>query len=136
MSVGSILGRGRGAATARMDSVARFFTVTGRSAINPTTGKQDEIQTDRVTGVPCRFSASADAVEGSETSPGESLGSRLTRELSIPWNTTEIKVGDFLELTTVGPFTDPSLDGVRFRVVDPGQTSQATARRLMVEVDL
>lgn len=135
MSLASITARGRVSAEARMDSVARIFYEDARGSLNPTTRKQATTYADRIASVPCRFSASADSVAGSETSPASSLGSRLTREVSIPVGSSDVHVGDFLELTTVGPLTDPSLAGIRWRVVDAGPTSQATARRMMVEAD-
>lgn len=135
MSLASITARGRVAAGIRMDSVARIFYADTRGTINPTTRKQATTYTDRIASVPCRFSAAADSVAGSETSPASALGSRLTREVSIPVDSADVRVGDFLELTTVGPLTDPSLAGIRWRIVDAGQTSQATARRMMVEAD-
>lgn len=136
MSLASITARGRVAAGIRMDSVAQFFVESGRGTLNPTTGIETPTYTTVALDVPIRFSASADSVAGSTTSPAMSLGSSLTREVSVPVDTVDIPVGAFFELTTVGALTDPTLDGLRFRVVDPGQTSQATARRMTVEVDL
>lgn len=133
MSLTSIVARGRVRTEARMDSVARIFYEGPRGAIAD--GIQAPTEVDRIAAVPCRFEASAGSSNGTETSPAEALGSRLVREVSIPVGSATVEVGDFMELTTVGSLTDPSLAGLKWRVIDAGQTSQATARRMTVEVD-
>lgn len=133
MSLVGIVAQSRARTQTRMDSVARIFYEGPRGTI--TNGIQAPTEVDRIASVPCRFSAAADSVEGNETSPAESLGSRLTREVSIPVASAPVEIGDFLELTTVGPLTDPSLADIRWRIIDAGQSSQATARRMTVEAD-
>lgn len=116
-----------------MDSTCRIFYETERGAI--VNGIEEPVYTDRATNVPCRVSAQIQGA-ANETTPADALGTRMLREVSIPVDSPAVMVGDFLQLTTVGPFTDAALADVRFRVIDAGMASQATARRMKVEVDL
>lgn len=118
-----------------MDSTCRIFYDGPRGTLNATTGVESPTEVDRIASTPCRFHANPGTSNASETAPASSLGSRLTREVSIGVGSATVKVGDFLELLTVGPLTDASLAGIRWRIIDPGQTAQATARRMLVEVD-
>lgn len=133
--VAQIASDGRALALARMDSTARIFYATGRGPVNLTTGIQEATYADRIASTPCRFGSQGSSKAG-DTTPGQAIGSRVSREVSIPWDSERVYVGDFVELLEVGPLTDESLAGIRWRVVDAGQLSQVTARRLQVEADL
>lgn len=55
--------------------------------------------------------------------------------LHIPIGSTRPVIGWEYVLTTVGPYTDPTLEGTRWRVIDVPAKSYATGRRLdVVEV--
>jgi hypothetical protein len=130
------LADGRALAEARMDSVCRiFYESGGRGPQDPDTKVRPPLLADRISSTPCRVGAGRDTT-AHQTTPGDALGAKVAREVSIPADSPVVKVGDFLQLTTTGPLTDPTLAGIRFRVVDAGQVSQSTARRLKVEVDL
>lgn len=121
----------RALAESRMDSLCRVKYRTGESAI--VNGHEQFVYADRATNVPCRVHPPES--NGHETEPAAGMGVKVRRVWSIPMDAVEPKPGDFVELTTVGPLTDAAMAGKLFRILDVGQASQATARRMRVEED-
>lgn len=117
-----------------MDSTCRIFYQTGWGDVDAE-GVAPPVYTDRATGVPCRVHPATTGSGSAASTPGAALSVRDDRIWSIPVSSPDVQAGDFVELTTVGPLTDASLAAKTFRIVDPGDASQATARRMRVQVE-
>jgi hypothetical protein len=133
-SVARTVRDGRELAESRMDSTCRIFYVSGPGTLNTTTNVQTPAYTNRATGVPCRVHPPTSGTADAGT-PGAALSVRDERVWSIPVSATAPRAGDYVELTTAGALTDAALLGKTFRIVDIGDASQATARRMRVQVE-
>jgi hypothetical protein len=132
----------RADAESLMQETGTAYRPTGRSAQDPETGREAPIFDD-VTGTDARCKIQGTSVIGRDTQfrtvdvGGQQL-LVLEGGLHRPWDSVLMQPGDEWQISTTGPYSDPSLIGRRYRIVpavNPGSAvpgsakSFATARR-------
>ena len=130
--------QGRVLAVSLMRDVGSVSRPTGRVAQDEATGFEVEVL-DPLFTTPLKVSGRSTAGDVTPRTVRVGGVERVVLEgrLHLPVPAADsvaagLREGDVVEVVTVGPMTDPDVLGARYRVVDFGGGSYATARRVNV----
>jgi hypothetical protein len=125
-----LVSAGRRAAESLMTDTCVVRYRTGRTGIDEDTNAEEPVYADRFTS-PCRVRHVA-AVEAGDEVGGQRVVVDTTR-IDLPVSSPQVEVDDVIEITAVGPSSDPRLVGRKFVVGAPMNQTFSTATRLRVE---
>lgn len=130
MSAESVTLSGRRAAEALQVDTCIVRYKTGRTAINSTTNRETPVMATRFTSA-CRVRRIVTTTGDVEVG-GRREAPDQTR-IDLPVSAPQVHVDDEIEITAVGPSSDPRLVGRKFIVGPPMNQTYSTATRLRVE---